>query len=158
MTSGEATVTVIDPPSDWSAMSGGTGSVLRSAGASAVGKPTPTHSFAAPATFAPGTYNGIFYQTNDGGMPAVSLSTAGFLTQCVVDAQGNYTGTIYIDGFSNSISGGLNAAGNGGATFSRYAVGLSDLGVALHLGISAGTAQMTGYICNWTRQTHGQRC
>ena len=151
VTSAVATVTVVDSRSVLDAIPGALGTLLRADGASVSGKllaEIAAPNLAALIASAAGTYNGLFYQTDDGGMPAIAVQTAGLLTQCVVDAQGNYAGAIYVDGLSNSISGAFNAAGTASATVGRAAAGLSDLGVALHLDLTAGALQMTGIVSN----------
>jgi hypothetical protein len=151
VTSAVATVTVIGSPSGMNTISGALGTLLRAENASPSGKLLAV--LAAPGLVgsvasAAGTYNGLFYQTNDGGMPALSVETAGLLTNCVVDAEGNYTGAIYVGGLSNFISGAFDASGNGSATVDRTAAGLSDLGVALQLSLTDGEMQMTGIVSN----------
>jgi hypothetical protein len=151
VTSAVATVKVVDSPSVLSAKTRASGTLLDAADATPRDKlltALAAPSLVAPIASAAGTYNGLFYQTNNGGMPAIATQTAGLLTHCVVDAQGNYTGSIYVAGLSSAISGAFDAAGNGGATIGRAAAGLSDLGVALHLDLTAGTLPMTGIVSN----------
>jgi hypothetical protein len=146
--SAEATLTVINPPPLSIYMSNELGNVLHLAGDLMGGKTRPIFAAVSSTPSAAGTYNGLFYQTDGGGMPAITLETAGSLTQCAVDAQGNFTGSIYIDGLTNSVSGAFDATGNGSATVSRAAVGLPDLGVALQLDASDGALLMTGVVSN----------
>ncbi len=75
----------------------------------------------------------------------ISLQSTGSLSQCVVDSDGNFRGTIFLSGQSNFISGTLDSFGNGKTTASRAAEGLSDLAVALHLNLG-GPLEMTGTI------------
>ena len=96
---------------------------------------------------AAGTYNGLFYETDTLGEPVISLQSTGSLSQCVVDSDGNFRGTIFLGGQSNFISGTLDASGR---TEQRQplqsAEGLfSDLVVALHLNLGA-PLEMTGTI------------
>jgi hypothetical protein len=143
VTSAVATVTVVDSPSDLNTMTSAVGTVLR-----AGGKTPAAPSLAASMVSAAGIYNGLFYQTDDAGMPAMTVQTAGLVSNCVVDAQGNYTGAIYVGGLSNSIAGAFDADGNAGATVDRTAAGLSDLGVMLHLDLNVGELRMSGVVSN----------
>ncbi len=151
VTSAVAVVTVIDSASPLTAISGDLGTLLRSAAGPTNNKLLAVLSapnLIAPIASAAGTYSGLFYPTNDWGMPEITLQTAGILSDCVVDSQGDYTGAIYIAGLSNSIAGIFDAAGNGSATIDRAAAGLSDLGVVLHLSLTTGALQMTGMVSN----------
>ncbi len=151
VTSDVAVVTVVDSPSRLNAMSGDLGTLLRGASAPLGGKLLAVLSapnLIAPTASAAGTYNGLFYPTNDWGAPEITLQTAGILCNCVVDSQGDYSGTIYLAGLSNSISGTFDAAGNGSAILDRASTGLSDLGVALHLNLTPGTFQISGLVSN----------
>jgi hypothetical protein len=148
VTSAVATVTVVNPARVLDAMSGVLETLPGAPGVAPTGKLLATPSAVDPIASAAGTYNGMFFPTNDEGAPAIAVQTAGFLTHCVVDAGGNYTGAICIAGLSNSISGTFDTAGNGGSTIGRASLGLSDLGVALHLRLTVGALQMTGIVSN----------
>jgi hypothetical protein len=104
-------------------------------------KASPPASVASAA----GTYNGLFYETDSLGQPTISLQSTGALNQCVVDSEGNFNGTIFLSGQSNSFSGAFDSSGNGSTTVSRSAEGLSDLAVALHLNLGS-SLEMTGTI------------
>jgi hypothetical protein len=150
VTSQIATISVIDPPPNFKGSDGGPEIVL-GAGVGAVtpemvAKPRRPVSFASAA----GTYNGLFYQTDSRGLPAITLQTAGLLSKCVVDAQGNYSGAVWVAGLSNCITGAFDLAGNGNTVIGRANAGLSDLGVALHLDLTSGL-EMTGIVSNLDR-------
>jgi hypothetical protein len=145
VTSAVATVTVIDPVG---ATSGGLGPVLRGNDAPLNRKPVATSDPAVPLSSAEGTYNGLFYETNDAGSPAITIDTAGMLTNCVVDDQGNYDGVIYVAGGSYSIAGVFDDNGNGSAVVDRSAAGLSDLAVAMQVDLTGGTLDINGSVSN----------
>ena len=140
ISSDSATVTVLDPPGDLGSQSNIAGSKMQDAIAAS--------GLVASIASAAGTYNGLFYQTNDNGMPAVDLLTAGMLSNCVVDAQGDYSGTLCIPGFSYPLSGVFTASGDGTATVDRSADGFSNLAVTLHVDLTGGAMPMTGAISN----------
>lgn len=144
VTSSVATVTIIDPTSKLNPTASALGALVRPDGGASGDGPGAAGTLAS----AGGTYNGLFYQTNDDGWPAIDVQTAGLLTNCVVDAQGNFTGAIYLDGLSNFISGAFDTAGDASNVVDRAAAGLSELGVALHLDGSLGMLEMTGIVSN----------
>ena len=41
-----------------------------------------------------GAYNGLFFQTNAGGTPAVTEATAGFLGNCIVNSNGTFSAAL----------------------------------------------------------------
>jgi hypothetical protein len=148
-TSSSATVLVIENQAVTEEIPGTLGAQIQSSGVPLSGKmlavlasPDLVSSFASVA----GAYNGLFYQTNGDGMPAIDADTTGLMSNCVVDVLGIYNGAIYIAGLSNSISGAFDASGNGSATISRSAAGLSDLLVNLHMDLTPGEMQMTGAV------------
>jgi hypothetical protein len=106
----------------------------------------PTNTIASAA----GAYNGLFYQTNALGAPAVADDTAGFLGNCSLTRNGSYSARVYLGGFSYSMSGAFNIFGNSSATISRSSAGLSNLVAVLQVDLISGTQQITGTISSVT--------
>jgi hypothetical protein len=129
-----ATVTVIDPPN-------GNGE-----GAPPVAPEgqDSTNSFASSA----GTYEGLFYQTNDLGLPAIDEWTAGLLSDLTIDSQGSFHGEIYNAGLAYQIVGVIGATGQGICTIDRGPFGLADLSVTLNTNRIGDALRLTGIISN----------
>jgi hypothetical protein len=119
----------------------------------------PTNTIATAA----GVYNGLFYQTTGHGSPAITESTAGFLGNCVVAANGAYSAKLYVGGLAYSLAGVFDISGNASATIPRAGAGLSNLTAILHLDLINGTRQITGAISSttggnaWTAPLVGDR-
>lgn len=107
---------------------------------------TPSNPF--PITSAAGTYNGLFYQTNGDGTPAIDTETTGLLSQCVVGPRGDFTATICLGGITNSIAGTFDATGNGNIAVDRSAAGVSNLDITLNLDLASASWQMSGLVSN----------
>lgn len=86
-----------------------------------------------------GVYNGLFYETNSSGMPAVTERSAGFV-KINVQPSGRYTGKIYIAGTNYAIWGGFDH--NGDSTTTVW----PRLSIALHLDWTGATKQITGTV------------
>jgi hypothetical protein len=97
-----------------------------------------------------GAYNGLFFQTNADGTPAVSEATAGFLGNCVVASNGAYSAKLYVGGQSYSLAGAFSISGNASATIPRTGAGSSNVTAVLQLDLIHGTRQMTGFISSTT--------
>jgi hypothetical protein len=95
-----------------------------------------------------GAYNGLFYQTNDYGLPDISAQSAGMLNNCVVDTNGLYNAAIYLAGFNYPLAGALDADGNDSEVVSCAVNGPSNLTVTLHLDMTGITQVITGCISN----------
>lgn len=108
--------------------------------------PAPSNPF--PIASAAGTYNGLFYQTNSDGTPAVGTETTGLLSQCVVDPQGDLTATICLGGITNSIAGTFDTTGNCNIVIDNSATGVSNLDIKLNLDLTSGSWQMSGLVSN----------
>jgi hypothetical protein len=141
VTSAVATVTVIDPPSGFSR-------VHSAPPPGSAPLPLAGSIPLLPLSSAAGTYNGLFYQTDDAGTPAIAIPTAGLLSQCTVDTHGHFTGAIYLAGNTNFIAGVFDDDGNSSAIVDRASAGLSNLDIALHLDLTSGTLQMSGVVSN----------
>jgi hypothetical protein len=102
----------------------------------------PTNAIA----WASGAYNGLFYQTNSDGTPAIAEATAGFLGNCVVARDGSYSAKIYLAGTSCSLAGMFGIDGTATAAFALPDAGLSNLTAFLQLDLFYGSQQMTGSI------------
>jgi hypothetical protein len=99
---------------------------------------------------ATGVYNGLFFQTNVDGTPAVTLATAGFLGNCVVAGNGAFSAKVYVGGLSYALAGVFDISGNASASIPRPGTGLSNLTAVLGLDLCNGTRQITGTISSTT--------
>ena len=106
----------------------------------------PTNTIATAA----GAYNGLFFQTNADGTPAITEATSGFLGNCVVASNGAYSAKVYVGGQSYSLAGAFSISGNASATIPRTGAGSSNLTAVLQLDLIHGTRQMTGFISSTT--------
>jgi len=106
----------------------------------------PTNTIATAA----GVYNGLFFQTNADGSPAVTEATAGFLGNCVVAGNGAFSARVYVGGQSWPFAGAFDITGNASAAISRANLGLPNLTAVLRLDLVHGTRQMTGAIASAT--------
>jgi hypothetical protein len=119
----------------------------------------PTNTIATAA----GVYNGLFYQTNDDGSPAITEPAAGFLGHCVVATNGAYSAKLHLGGLTYSLAGVFDISGNASATILRAGAGLSNLTAVMHLDLINGTRQITGAISSttsgnaWTAPLVGDR-
>jgi hypothetical protein len=95
---------------------------------------------------AAGAYNGLFFQTNSDGTPAVTVATAGLLGNCVVASNGVFSAKVYVGGLSYPSAGAFDICGNASVTIPRTGAGLSNLTAVLHLDLIRGTHQITGAI------------
>ena len=111
----------------------------------------PTNSLATVA----GAYNGLFFQTNADGTPAVTEATAGFLGNCVVASNGLFSAKIYVGGLSYSLAGVFSGSGNATVTIPRPGTGLSNLTAVLQLDLTNGTQEITGAMSAWPPATPG---
>ena len=89
----------------------------------------PTNTIATAA----GAYNGLFFQTNADGSPAVTEATAGFLGNCVVTSNGAFSAKVYVGGLSYPLAGAFSISGNASVTIPRAGPGLSNLTAVLQL-------------------------
>jgi hypothetical protein len=106
----------------------------------------PTNTIATAA----GVYNGLFFQTNADGTPAVTEATSGFLGNCIVASNGAFSAKVYVGGLPCSLTGVFNISGNASATIPRTGTGLSNLTAVLHLDLFNGTREITGTISSTT--------
>jgi hypothetical protein len=106
----------------------------------------PTNTIATAA----GVYNGLFFQTNSDGTPAITEDTAGFLGNCVVAGNGAYSANVFIGGLSYPLTGVFNISGVATATIDRSGASLSNLSAVLQLDLFNGTRQITGAISSTT--------
>jgi hypothetical protein len=141
VTTALASVTVIDPTPVAAPLPS-----AESANTISQTPPTPSHPF--PISSAAGTYNGLFYQTNGDGTPAIDTETTGLLSQCVVEPQGDFTATICLGGITNSIAGTFDATGNDNITVDRSAAGVSNLDITLNFTLASGSCQLSGLVSN----------
>ncbi len=95
---------------------------------------------------AAGVYNGLFFQTNADGAPAMTEGTAGFMGNCVVSRNGTFSAQISLSGATYRFASVFDVGGNAAATISRNGASLSNLTAELHLDLIRGTGQMTGAI------------
>jgi len=106
----------------------------------------PTNTIATAA----GAYNGLFYQTNGNGTPAITEATAGFLGNCVVASNGAFSAKVYVGGLSNALAGVFSVGGNASVTIPVTGPGSFNLTAVLHLDLINGTRQITGTISSVT--------
>jgi hypothetical protein len=106
------------------------------------------HATAARQAVPAGVYNGLFYQTDEAGVPAMTPAATGFLGHCVIDMNGYYSARLACAGRSDSFSGVLNDAGEGTVVVSRSDGGLSNLLVSLQVSLSNGIGRLTGFVSN----------
>jgi hypothetical protein len=102
---------------------------------------------------AAGAYNGLFFQTNADGTPAVTEATAGLLGNCVVTSNGVFSAKVYVGGLSYPAAGVFDICGNAGVTIPRTGAGLSNLTAVLHLDLIHGTRQITGSVSSTSAGT-----
>jgi len=95
---------------------------------------------------AAGAYNGLFFQTNAAGAPAMTEATAGFFGNCVLAGNGTFSAKIYVGGRSCPLTGSFNISGNASATILGGGTGSSNLMAVLHVDLINGTQQITGAI------------
>jgi hypothetical protein len=93
-----------------------------------------------------GVYNGLFYQTNANGTPAITEATAGFLGNCVVASNGLYSAKLCLGGVSYSLAGTFNTSGTATATVPLTGAGSHSVKVVLQLDLSNNTRQITGAV------------
>ncbi len=128
--------------------------VTNAAGAAASSVATLTVLSTNTIATAAGVYNGLFFQTNADGSPAVTEATAGLFGNCVVASNGAFSAKVYVGGSSWSLAGAFDMTGNASATIPRpgnpISPALSNLTVVLHLDLINGTRQMTGTISSAT--------
>jgi hypothetical protein len=137
VTTALASVTVIDPLIVTPALSD-----VATATANVIARTAPSLA---------GTYNGLFYQTNNDGTPAIDIQSTGLLSDCVVNSKGVFTATIDLDGVTNSVAGAFDDAGNAVLLVNRSDSGLFNLAVSLNLDLLSGTLQMSGTVSNMDR-------
>jgi len=108
---------------------------------------SPTNNMTLTATFttnlfigSTGSYNGLFSGTNGGTNLAES---GGYLTMTVTSNQ-TYTGKIYVQGVSVSLSGSFNTDG----TLKATNVGTNGPDLTLNLGLDFANKQLVGTISN----------
>lgn len=97
-------------------------------------------SFAAAA----GTYNGLFYQTNN-QLPKVAVSSAGMLANCIVGSNGVYSAKLCIGGYTYPFSGTFNSTGIDTEVIVRTN-GLPALNVSLQADLTGSSKLMTGIV------------
>jgi hypothetical protein len=89
-----------------------------------------------------GTYNGLFFDTNNG----VTEQTAGMLRGLAIGQKGTYTGTLLINGAAHGISGKFNLAGQAANRIARPGNPGGPLTVALTLNWNQPLPQVTGAV------------
>jgi hypothetical protein len=162
VTSLVATLTVIGSPATSRPAMIGTGDAGDDDGGGTKGDVVAERSPEIPIASAAGVYNGLFYPIA-AEAPGMRFDATGLLGQFTVDTKGNYMGTIYLAGFSNSISGSFDEAGRASAIVDRAGNGLANLGVVLNLEAGAGVLDITGVISNldsgdpWTAMLFAER-
>jgi hypothetical protein len=146
-----ATITVIDPLPGGAQVPGDPGQQLKASGTTLSKKliavlaaPEVPPSLASAA----GIYNGLFYRTNFQGLPAIDEGTAGLLSDCQIDSQGNFNGIIYNMGFFYTVSGAFDESGFASTTVGRSTNGLPDLSLALQVTLAGGALLLSGVISN----------
>lgn len=92
-----------------------------------------------------GTYNGLFSTTN-----AVTEQTAGMLKNLTVNQNGNYSGTIFINGGAHGISGTFNLGGLATNKINRPTAQGGAVTVELALGVNGFPEQVTGTVSGVT--------
>ncbi|MFN7141646.1 MAG: hypothetical protein ACK4UN_20170, partial [Limisphaerales bacterium] len=100
-----------------------------------------------PFVPASGVYNGLFHQTNE-----VTHDSAGYVTLKVTPKL-TFSGKLFLDGNSVSMSGKFNVDGTATREISRSKFGKPNLQVNLALDFANGTDQITGSIANGTEWT-----
>jgi hypothetical protein len=95
-----------------------------------------------------GVYNGLFDRTSAGGANSSLETTAGFLGNCVIKANGRYTARLACAGRHYSTSGTFNAKGDATEVVSRRNAGLPSLHIVLHVESAFGTGRITGLVSN----------
>jgi uncharacterized repeat protein (TIGR02543 family) len=97
-----------------------------------------------PNPFLPvkGTYNGLFFDTNNG----VIEPTAGMLKGLAIGQKGTYSGTLLINGASHGISGRFDLAGQATNLISRARSQGGPLTVAMRLNWNEPPPQLTGTV------------
>jgi len=95
-----------------------------------------------------GVYNGLFYQTDTAGAPAMTEATTGFLGNCVIKTNGHFSARLACGGRFYSFSGTFSASGEGIAVVCRSNAALPNLSIALYLESALGTGRMTGVVSN----------
>jgi hypothetical protein len=99
---------------------------------------------------AAGVYNGLFFQTNADGTPAITDDTAGLLGNCGLTRNGSYSARVYLGGANYSLAGVFDISGDSTVTISRSSTGLSNLVAVMHVDLINGTRQITGAISSVT--------
>jgi hypothetical protein len=94
-----------------------------------------------------GVYNGLFYQTNNGG-PDIAVPTSGMLGNCIVGTNGVYNAKFYAAGGVYPLTGVLSATGNDSEVVSRAAKGLPNFSVTLSLDMTGSSRTITGLVAN----------
>ena len=105
-----------------------------------VGTPTPP----LPA----GVYNGLFYRMDAAGTPALNLPACGFLANCVIKTNGQFSARLACAGGVYPLSGTIAAGGDASSFVSRHDAGLPNLKVILHLATDPDTGKLTGAVSN----------
>jgi hypothetical protein len=100
------------------------------------------HFVANPFLAVKGTYNGLFFDTNNG----VTEQTAGMLRGLAINRNGLYTGTLLINGAAHGISGKFNLAGQATKRIARPGNPGGPLTVALTLNWNQPLPQVTGAV------------
>jgi hypothetical protein len=104
---------------------------------------------ASPPVPAPaGVYNGLFYQTNAAGAPAVTEATTGLLSNCTIGTNGAYSSCLIVEGKPFICSGLLNAAGEINAIAYAGLPGVPNLSLTLFADAAFGTERLTGVVSN----------
>jgi hypothetical protein len=103
---------------------------------------------AAPLVSAAGIYNGLFCQIDQAGAPSATMASTGFLGNCAIRSNGNYSARLGCAGRFYYISGTFNSAGDATTIVCRAGSGLPNLRVALHVESAAGMERITGLVSN----------
>ncbi|MDB6025687.1 MAG: hypothetical protein JWM68_1910 [Verrucomicrobiales bacterium] len=111
-----------------------------------------------PNPFIPaaGTYNGLFYQTNE--TIGITHQSAGFFS-ILLATNFNFSGKVVLNGDTVSLSGKFNLDGTFTKTFSRAIFGKSTLTITLALNFADGADQVTGTIAadDWNAELKANR-
>jgi hypothetical protein len=92
-----------------------------------------------------GTYNGLFYEINDFGAPAISERSAGAVLNVTVQLTRVFSGKIYVGGANYPLKGSFDLGGNSAVVVNRAAP-KGALSVNLHLDWSGTSNQITGTV------------
>lgn len=96
----------------------------------------------------PGTYNGLFYQTNTAGSPSVTELSTGLLANCTVGLIGTYSLRLVLAGQTFNLSGVLSLGGKLNTIVNRSSSGLSNLSLTVFADPALGGDRLTGVVSN----------